>query len=239
MSPISRFPVKRVFLYLLIGSVGISALLGILVILIGDFGRFETRVLLTTLTISVASICGLSCGAAWESRRLQVLPLVGIGLSVLAALCWIAGIWTDVFSDFFWRVTATFTVFAAAVSQVSLLRLARLSDQFRWLVPTTYVVVLAAPVIVSVMIWGEVDESTMIRLLGCAGILSAAVTVLTPVLHRLSRGFDATQHQDSLPIADVEREIRELEARLKVLRETERRLKGETSAVPLEGTGAV
>ena len=56
------FPVKKAFLYALIGSVVLSALLGIGAILSGRFGWFEIRILLTTITISVASICGLACG---------------------------------------------------------------------------------------------------------------------------------------------------------------------------------
>jgi len=55
--------IRKVFLYLLIASVAVSALIGIAVIIMGDFGEFEIRVLLTMLTITVTSILGLACGA--------------------------------------------------------------------------------------------------------------------------------------------------------------------------------
>src|SRR5262249_46369732 len=51
------FAVKKAFLYALIASVVLGALLGILTILSGRFGWLEVRVLLTTVTVAGASIC--------------------------------------------------------------------------------------------------------------------------------------------------------------------------------------
>ena len=54
---------KRAFLYLLVASVALSAIIGIAVLIFGNFGDFEIKVLLTTLTVTVTSILGLACGA--------------------------------------------------------------------------------------------------------------------------------------------------------------------------------
>ena len=86
------FPVKKAFLYALIASVVLGALLGILTILSGRFGWLEIRVLLTTVTIAAASICGLACGAYFSTNRGKALPLAGIGLTLLAAGMILAGI---------------------------------------------------------------------------------------------------------------------------------------------------
>jgi hypothetical protein len=77
---------RRLFLYILIASVVLSALIGIAVLLFGDFGEVEIRVLFTTLTITVTSVCGLACGAFLESGRGRVLPAAGIGLAVVSAV---------------------------------------------------------------------------------------------------------------------------------------------------------
>ena len=227
-----QLSLKKGFLYTLIGSVGLSALLGILAILMGDFGEFEIRVLLTTLTISAASVCGLSCGAALEAERAHQLPLVGIGLSVLSAILLIIGVWAEPHADEFWKIAATCSVFAVAVSHVSLLRLARFSSRFTWAVPAAYATVFAVAGIISVMLWGEVDEEPMFRLLGVASILAAAITVLTPIFHRLSRG-DVSSSAGATRLADVEREIRELESQLKDLRSQQERLTADADAVTL------
>jgi hypothetical protein len=49
---------RRLFLYLLIASIGLSAVIGIGVILFGNFGEIEIRILFTTLTVTVTSIFG-------------------------------------------------------------------------------------------------------------------------------------------------------------------------------------
>ena len=52
---------KRPLLYLAVGSVMVGAVLGIIVVLRNTWGWFEVRVILTTITIAVASLCGLAC----------------------------------------------------------------------------------------------------------------------------------------------------------------------------------
>ena len=61
----------RTALYVMIGSVVLSALLGIFAILSGDWGWYELRILLTTITISGASICILACVALWERKNIK------------------------------------------------------------------------------------------------------------------------------------------------------------------------
>src|SRR5437763_12556294 len=96
MTDVPKFPVKKAFLYTLVGSVGISAIFAIVAILSQRFEWFEVRVLATTLVIASASICGLACGAYMAVKRDRVLPWLGVILAVLAAAMIIAGIWVPV-----------------------------------------------------------------------------------------------------------------------------------------------
>src|SRR3982750_279411 len=113
---------KKFFLYLLIASVAFSALLGIGVILFGNFGDFETRVLLTALTVTVTSILGLACGAYLETGSEKVLPACGISFAVLSAILWIIAIWgSSNQGEFFVKTLMSVTLFAAACSHLSLL----------------------------------------------------------------------------------------------------------------------
>ena len=89
---------KQIFLYTLIGSVAISALIGIGVILFGNFGEFEVRVLMTTLTVTVTSILGLACGVYIETGRGRTLPIIGIFLSIVSAIMLFFVIW-DILDD--------------------------------------------------------------------------------------------------------------------------------------------
>lgn len=218
-SPIS---LKRGFLYALIGSTACSALLGMATVAFGDFGDLETRILLTTLTVSVASIGGLSCGAALESGRARVIPTAGVVLSILAAVLITFGIWAKVNGEEFWKSAATCSVLAASCSHVSLLLLARLSSRFQWAVLAAQGASFAVAAVIIAMLWGDGGGEGIFRVLGVAAILDAAMTVLVPVLHRLSRAD--LSNTPAVSLAEIDREIQQLEVRLNELKGRRMRL---------------
>lgn len=59
---------KRLFVYLFIASVATCALLGICVLLFGEFGEFELKILLTAFNVTCTSILELACGAYFDSK---------------------------------------------------------------------------------------------------------------------------------------------------------------------------
>ena len=72
---------KRLFLYLLVGSVSLSALVAIGVILFGNFGNIEVRIVFTTLTVTVTSIFGAFNTELTEEDFLCVLRELCVGKS--------------------------------------------------------------------------------------------------------------------------------------------------------------
>ena len=179
---------KKIALWFLIISVSLSALLGIFAILSGTFGQFEARIILTTITISAASICALAAGALWESRGSRTLPRIAVVLAILAAVLIIIGIWVKISSEEFWKLNATVGVLAIATAQACLISLARLAPRFAWTrtVALLGIVFLAASIILT--IWGEINEEGFFKAMGATAILVAAMTIMMPIFHRLSRG---------------------------------------------------
>jgi len=179
---------KKIALWFLIASVGASALLGIVIVLAGSFSDLQVRVILTTLTISAASICALASGALWESRRTMLLPLPGAILALVAASLVIAGIWKEPESDQFWKFTVSVGLLAVATAHACLLSLARLARRFIWArVVTLAAVYLLAGLFIFVIYFTPKGDN-VIRILGAISIIAAAFTILTPIFHRLSRG---------------------------------------------------
>lgn len=178
---------KKIALWFLIISVSLSALLGIFAILSGTFGQFEARIILTTITISAASICALAAGALWESRGSRTLPRIAVVLAILAAVLIIIGIWVKISSEEFWKLNATVGVLAIATAQACLISLARLAPRFAWTrtVALLGIVFLAASIILT--IWGEINEEGFFKAMGATAILVAAMTIMMPIFHRLSR----------------------------------------------------
>jgi hypothetical protein len=215
---------RRLFLYLLITSVALSALIGIGVILLGDFGNIEIRVLFTTLTVTVTSIFGLACGASLESGRGKYLPTAGIVLSIVSAVICFSIIWNiGDGNEIFVKIFVTGTILAAACSHLSLLSLARLDRRFSWTRPAALICAALLVVILLYIIWFEpYGESDLIyRVLAVLGILLASMTVLTPILHRLSAGDPSVDVIDK-EIERLRRRLSELEAERAALQPPEK-----------------
>ena len=216
MDTAATFPAKRLLLYLLVASVLMSAFLGIVAIVSGQFGWIETRIILTTVTIAVASICGLACGAYLGTRPGHTLPLAGIVLALLAAAMIILGMWIDVQSEVFWKLTASVSVFAVTCAHSSLLSMVRLAESFRWSLITAYVVIFGVASLIVVMLAFEINEMEMFQFLGVAAVVDAAMTILVPLFHRLSRP-EFTPKGDRMPTVETETidaEIAKLQARI-------------------------
>jgi signal transduction histidine kinase len=213
---------KKFFLYLLIGSVAISALLGIGVILLGDFGEIETKILLTTLTITCTSILGLACGAFLETGRGKFVPVGGIIFAVLSAVLWIYLIWHNIVrEEFFVRTLFSVTILATSCSLISLVSLAKLDRRFLWSRYALHVSVWSLTAILLYFSWTQFDAISdfISRTMGVLSIIVAALTVVTPVFHRLSS--QKSEEEIDAEIARLRAQIEELEKQKSVAGEKE------------------
>jgi hypothetical protein len=209
---------KKLFLYALIVSVCASAVLGIIAILSGDFGDLQVKVLLTSLTISGASLAGLCCGAAFEAHRGRYFACAGMLLGAVAALLILIGIWGEVSQDAFWKATATVSVFAAGFAHTCLLRLARLSRRYLWTFWAAYVLVFGLCTIISGMLWVEPQNDWSFRIMGVNAILVGAVSLLIPIFHRLSRDEIPSSERDRrITLAEIDDEIARHKQRIEEL----------------------
>ena len=203
---------RKFFLYTLIISVVVSALLGIGVILFGKFGDFETRVLMTTSTITITSILGLACGARFELGRGRVLPLTGIGLSIIAAILCIVMIWVRGSSEDLGKTTLSAAMLATVCAHLSLVSIAWLDARFKW---SYYLLWIADWILNSILLyilWFSPDGNSDLvpRLIGVLSIVIAALTIMTPIFHKLSRKPVET-------VEDIDAEIAVLRSRIEKL----------------------
>ena len=121
-------------------------------------------------------------------------------------------------------------MFAVACAHLSLLSMARLADQFRWSLAAAYVVILGVATLIVVLILRERYDAGMFQLLGVAAIVDAAITIVIPILHRLSRDeisgaadTTATAAPSASRVAEIDGEIARLRQRIAELE----RLKGQ------------
>ena len=210
---------RKAFLFLLIGSVAICALMGIGVILFGTFGELEQKILATTFTITCTSILGLACGAYYESKGAKALPFAGICFAVLSAVMVIFLIWAHrTTGDIFAKSTVTATMLAATCSLLSLISLAKLDKRFDW---SRYLAIFASIILDGILLWllwfePQGESEIVSRTIGVLSIVIASITVVTPVFHKLSRTTIAVNEIDA-EIEMLKSRIAELETKKAVL----------------------
>ena len=204
---------RKFFLYLFVASVALSALIGIGVVLFGNFGDFETKILLTTMTVTVTSILGLACGAYLETGRGKIVPVAGITFAIVSCVLWVFLVWNGtVHEDFFAKLLLSLTLLAASCSHLSLISLARLDRRFLW---SNYAVQIAVWILTAFLlylIWFEKNFSSdfIPRVIGVLSIIIAALTITTPIFHRLSNNAPAAEEIDA-EIERLKQRIEELE----------------------------
>ena len=210
------FNSKRTFLHLLIASVALSAVIGIVVLIIGNFGEFETKVLLTTLTVTITSILGLACGAYLETGRGRIIPIAGIIVAVVSCVMWIFLVWHGtVHEDFYAQILMSLTLFSATCAHISLLSLATLDKRFIW---SRYAFILADSVLTAYLlflIWNDkwIDNDVTPRVIGVLSIVVAALTLVTPIFHKLSSASTRSIEDIDSEIESLKSRIAELEAK--------------------------
>jgi hypothetical protein len=181
--------IRRTALFLMIGSVTVTALLAIGTLLLGAFSGTQARILLTTLALAVTSGLSLACASSWPALR--TLPVLGVTLAVAAFVAALPPLWIR--GDKGWvpwiRTVGIMYVLAAAIAFATLLVSRRRAGESRAVRDTR----LAALVSLA---WLTAMISLLIasfrfsgpgygRVMAVAAVLTVATTLVTLILQRL------------------------------------------------------
>ena len=204
--------------YVFIGSIILGALLGIFIVLRGEWSSFEVRVILTTVVLACSSINGLACEAARSPSSQQPLPIAGLILTVLTACLFLIGIWSSTSSEQYWKFTVSFLILTLATTQICLVSIARLAARFRWVFILAFQVAYGMAIYLIYLICFEVDSEGAIKFAGVLAIVDAALVIIIPILHRISRA-DARNESIVSPLGEhslaaIDAEIQSLQKRI-------------------------
>ncbi|MFG0262548.1 MAG: hypothetical protein ACF788_09180 [Novipirellula sp. JB048] len=178
---------KKPLLYGLIGSVVFGAVLGIFFVLRNTWNWFEIQVVLTALVIASASLCGLACDTTRTPSGRNLLPASGLILTAVAAALLLLGIWTTNDSELFWKTTSCVSILAVTTVHVCLLSIARLAARFQWVFMIGSQIIFGYALLLCGVILGEIDASALWRLIAAMSIVVAAISLVIPILHRISK----------------------------------------------------
>jgi hypothetical protein len=180
---------NRYALRFVLASIAANAVIGIVAIVSGDFSDLDRKVLLTSLSVTGASVLALASLTARERGFLRVVPEVGAASSLIGFSLLVIQIWAEVSGDTMWKSASTGILIGAAAAHASLLSLSRLAPNYRVVLWAAWALAALLVGLVIVIIWSHYaeDSTAFAQLLGVTGVLLAAATLAVPVLHRASK----------------------------------------------------
>lgn len=182
-----RSGLTRILLRIVLGALGACAAVGILVLLVGEFGETELRILGMCAATACCSLTGLGCAVALERDLVKLLACMGVAVSLFAFVLLTLGIWSDFFeSEEYGKACFVLSLLAGALAHTCLLSLARLRAGFAWARLVTAVAVFVLASALSAMVVFEEFDEAITRGVGALSILVALGTLTVPIFHRLS-----------------------------------------------------
>jgi hypothetical protein len=170
---------RRLLLRGIVAALTATALLAVGILLFGDFGETEGKILGTTAMLAGYGLLALPAGFLVDQRRFAWLAWAVLGLAAAGFAVAATTVWTEA-GETLGKATLTVTVFAVAATQAAAQLAGRRTT--RALFAASVALVLAVAVMASAAAWGEIDSSVYYRLLGAIAVLDVLVVALQPIL---------------------------------------------------------
>jgi hypothetical protein len=173
----------------LIASLSIAAVMAVVIVLTGDLGDTEARILLTTISAAAFSLTGMGASARFYRGSWTWVGAGGIAASAVAVVLAFVGIWVEPDSEAFFRTFAVAVILATALGYASVLLLVRpLHRAVGIALLATLAVLAGVTVMLLTLAVFELDyQDWYFRVLGALGILTVLGTLVTPLLNRVVR----------------------------------------------------
>jgi hypothetical protein len=178
---------RQIVLLAVAGLLSVSGVIAIGILLFGDFGETEGRVLATTGLLAAYGLLALPAAMLVDRGCLPALVVVVLALAVTGASLAVSAIWTGGPSDAHGKAVGTVTAFLLASVQFSALVLRRPGRDrtlIRWLFGMSSVLAVGIAAMFSLMLWAEFDSERYGRVLGALVVLDLVAVALQPTLSR-------------------------------------------------------
>jgi len=181
---------RRVFLWALVASLSVTAVIAIGTLLFAEFDDTAGRILATTVLLSLACLLSLSAGVLLDQGRAVPLAWGTIVASGAGFVLAMVVIWGDPGNETLSRITWTLWVGAGAGAQaatVTALLRPGASRRLRVLLALSIVLASSLAALIAVGIWTEPDSDAFARALGALAVAAVLTSLLQPILQRIER----------------------------------------------------
>lgn len=173
----------------LIASLSVAAVMAVVIVLSGDLGDPEARILFTTVFAAAFSLTGMGASARFYRGSWKWIGAAGIAASGLAVVLSLAFVWVELDTEPFLRTWAVSVILATALAYASVLLLVTPRHRAVAIALLATLVVLAGvtAMLVTLAVSDLFYEDWYFRLLGALSILTVLGTLVTPLLNRVVR----------------------------------------------------
>lgn len=178
---------KRLVLLAVAGLLTAAAALAIGILLFGDFGSTEGRILATTALLAGYGLLTLPAAILRDQRRAAGLTVAIVVLAVAAASLTTVAVWTDEPSEALGKAIGALNAWLVAAVQPAALTLRRRERDarvVRLLFGGSSVLVVALALMFTVLLWAEIDSERYGRVFGALLVLNVLLVALQPILAR-------------------------------------------------------
>jgi len=180
---------KKTILYTLITTFCISAILGIVIIILDMWNDVTTKILLTTVTIFGFSIPTLCCSNLYEKKSNHWFAILGMIICILSGIYVLSLIWELINPDFGEALKGILTaiVISTSLGHLSLMMLVSNSDStVNGVKNATIIVSVLLDCMIILSLWVE-DNMFSWQFYAIVGILVALGTIVTPILNKVRK----------------------------------------------------
>ena len=182
---------KRIVLRAIAGSLCVTAVFAIAILLFSSFGDTQARILGTTGLIAAYGLLALPAGILIDQGRLLRLAGAGITLTFAGFVLAVIEVWTPDPPAQLGKALMSVTAFALASTQTTALA-ARRDDRdpasVRWLFAASLALAAVLAFMVAVAVWAEVNNQVYFRVLAALAVADVLTASLQPILARLRVG---------------------------------------------------
>lgn len=205
--PMEYSEIKSHFLRSFIGFLVLTALIAIFTVISGEVGDIQARILGTTFTISIASICAMSCAAFLEQRNFKPAGISGMFFSLMSAILIIIVIWADIDSDLYFKITVAVVVCAFSFAHSLLLFLPKRDEDKEWIQRTAAITIAILAIQIITAVWIEIDDQAYYRVMTVIAILVGLETLVIPILMKLRKKDMDDNEKKILTLEKIEENI--------------------------------
>lgn len=197
---------KKFFLFSLIGSLIVAALVAVVTVLIGEFNEITAKVLFTLMMVILHSLVSLVF--VWDDKRENAFTRLALFINtlfiliVLSFIASIFGIWDILQGETVWRFYGTFFVVGFAALHADILSKTLFKQSYMDnIVFVNYGFMVAVALMMQPIIY--IDNAfdglgeMYFRILGALAIIDATLSILTIIFYRLY----AHKHPEEIALA--------------------------------------